>query len=214
MRHLIAVMLAAVAAVACSTAPGEPTGTTTQAVTTCSSGYEYQCHLIFGHDLCGCVAVPCNWVIPPPPTTPPTYGTVWAEAWAVQTPSGACPEIETPTGTWAELGSIQGPPPGPPLYFNGIPDEAGNCFGPNSENPSQTCASMLDGGSCCTYVWWPRGYPNGPPSSWAPQDSQALCTFQGRTIVALQQPTVTPSCPAPGSGTCGTCGKTYVPPPP
>jgi hypothetical protein len=32
--------------------------------------------------------------------------------------------------------------------------------------------------------------------------------------VALQQPTRTSICPRPGSGTCGTCGKTYVPPPP
>ncbi len=212
MRHLIAITLASVAAVACGTAPGEPAGTTTQAVTTCSPGYVYQCHLMSGHELCGCEEVPCNWVVPPPPTTPTTLG-VWAEAWAVESPTGACPEIVTPTGTWAELGSIPGPASGPPLYFNGVPDEAGNCFGPGTRNVSQTCASMFDGGSCCTYVWWPSGYPN-MAVSWPQQDSQALCTYVGRTIVALQQPTVTPDCPHPGSGTCGTCGKTYLPPPP
>jgi len=216
MRQLVAITLTSLAAAACGTAPGEPAGTTSQELinlhppeTTCSQGYQYECQDLDGHDPCGCVMRPCNWVVPPPPTT---YAT-WVEAWAVQTPDGLCPEIVTPTGTWAEFGSLQGPASGPPYYFDGVPNEPDNCFGPVTVNPSQTCESKFDGGSCCTYVWWPSGYPSAPASSWPEQDSQALCTEPNLTLVALEQPTQTGLCPRPGSGTCPTCNQVSFPVP-
>jgi hypothetical protein len=124
--------------------------------------------------------------------------------------------ITLPTGRWAELGQAIGQ-----LDVDStddVPMSLGSWL-------SQSACSQVPGMSpkCCTYVWWPNGYPkelpNGTPDDvgMAPQDTTNLCLVQGGHNVALEMYgsyCARPdggSCPVPGSGGCGSC--TPVQPP-
>jgi hypothetical protein len=213
MRHLAAIALASLAAIACGTASPdrtEPSASTGADLInpvgggSCYSGYVNKCQFMNGHELCGCVPLSCNWDVP--------TGLNWVESWSVGSSDGSCPDIKAPTGTWKELSIVQ---QGCPFGFGGVPCEA--------EFPStaQEC-NPNDFGTphCCTYVWWPTGYAppacpspgeydssctNGAPS----QFPQVLCTHAGMTFKALGPGSVfSPDAGIifiPGKGGCSTC---------
>jgi hypothetical protein len=210
MRYLAAIVLASLAAIACSSSPDstEPSASTDQGLIgigsgSCYSGYTWRCNFMNGHFLCGCEPLSCNWVVPPPK---PNYVS-WVESYAVGSSDGVCPDVPAPNGTWKELSIV---PTCAIMGFAGVPCEWTNGVGPFECKPSDFGTP-----SCCTYVWWPKGY--APPadcgvsncaSGTPPQFPQVLCSSPGKTIVAIEESVcVGGTCPQPGGGNCGTCAS-------
>jgi hypothetical protein len=184
---------ASIALIACSSAPVERTGSTGEAVT----AGQY-------------TLAPGHIIHIPPPVCDVVYARlecpeyVFAEAWAVQTADGACAPIATTHGTWAQIFS-QSPPPGYDETFNGVPGLGTHWFPP----PSPSCSSVLTG-SCCTYVWWPNGWPDDPDPAVA--DPSALCTWDTQQMVPIplyecpiRIDNGVCGCGSPGGGGCDTC---------
>jgi len=223
MRHLAAVVLVCAAAVACGNASpdgGEPSASTaadlinpTPGSGICASGYTYQCHNMNGRQLCGCEALPCDWV-----TTPaPTGFRDWVESWTVGSNDGSCPDIKAPTGTWKNLSNaLQCTTDG---AFEGVPCE----WTAHPILPAGCKASNFGTPSCCTYVWWPAKFvvdtscaPDSnqcldSDSTWE-QFPQVLCAHPGMKLVANEVGTCdTSNCGGlggiGGGGTCRTCSS-------
>jgi hypothetical protein len=227
MRHLVAIVaLAPLALLACgsASAPSESEAITEQAVTRCQVGYYYKC----SGSSCSCVpgtAPPppppppgCNFTLQPAPA-PPEYA--WVESWAVLTDSGQCNDVPGKGGHWANLASQYVDQSTKLSCFDGVPDEYLNA------GRVTDCHSVFGNYDCCTYVWWPDSFTvpacgATPQTGLQSQDTQALCTRNGMTFVAIEQQGCDPQpdslstgsssgggpgCPAPGGGSCGTCSR-------
>jgi len=194
-------------ALACSSSPTESVGTTSQAIfVKCPAGQHDDCQVneIRGGMYCTCAANTCNYATPP---QPPQGLIAWVAAWASQSVNGTCPVITTPTGRWAEIGDLIGPTD--PNLWTGVPDDSS----PASFAPGDCTQVPGMGSTCCTYVWWPNGYPDPTHDTTLPaQDTQDLCPVNGETLVPLEQqvppycnPVDAGACTEPGSGGCATC---------
>jgi hypothetical protein len=212
MRHLAAVVLVCVAAVACGTASpdgGEHSASTAEAVINpnpgCYSGYTQQCHVMNGRQLCNCVPLSCTFVNPPAPAN--SYA--WAESWTMGSNDGSCPDIAAPTGTWKKF--VPPPSCNNPWSFTGIPCES---LSQGAPPPAVCSPGTFKTPSCCTYVWWPADYV--APTSCADasvctsdptqsQFTQVLCEHAGMTIVASQRTVC--EYPCNGNAACRTCNQ-------
>jgi hypothetical protein len=167
-RWLAAVGCASFVVVACSSAPVEHTESTGEAVS-------YQPAATIGHN-------------PPPPFINPACEVVYpslecpqfyvVDAWAVQTANGQCPSITTKHGTWAQIFTMS-PPAGYDKSFNGVPG-IDNTRNVKLQSPS---CSTVTSAPCCTYVYWPNGWPYDTDPAKA--DPQALCTVETRSITPI-----------------------------
>jgi hypothetical protein len=202
-RWLAAVGCASFVIVACSSAPVEQTESTGEAVS-------YQPAATIGHT-------------PPPPFINPACEVVYpslacpqyyvVDAWAVRTANDQCPPITTKHGTWAQLFTMT-PPAGYDKSFNGVP---------GIENPrtsrSPSCSTVTSG-PCCTYVYWPNGWPYDADPTKA--DPGALCTLETLSITPIPWETcpvaarttdagVVCHCGNPGGNNCDTCAAWGTP---
>ena len=223
MRHLLALTVASLAAVACGSTPTtEPAGSTTEAQLFCPVGTKLECTT---PNKCTCVVVPpppvCTFDVPTPPQGPP-QNWWWIEAWATTQTAGQCPDVPGAGGTWknvdpSKASDVVG-------CFMGVP-----CVSGDPTLPPPSCANMYPAGEpCCTYVWWPAGFvleavslPLGG-SCYAsvesacdsnPNDEAALCRYTGQVFTAMENVSCTPigreyPCGEPGgSGCTGACGR-------
>jgi hypothetical protein len=199
-------MFPAALALACGSTPTEREETNSEAIVSCPAGEHPYCDTneVTGKLFCRCVQNTCSYA---PPATPPPPGDVaWIAAWASPRVNGTCPVITTPTGRWAEIGDVIGPT-ATFAYANGVPDD-GSLY---PLTPSDCSHVPGMGSSCCTYVWWPNGYP-AQVIDLPMQDTQDLCPVNGATLVPIEQvaPIVSQGSadaggPLPGNGGCGSC---------
>lgn len=203
---LLAILPAALALACGSTPTSESERTASEAIfVSCPAGEHDYCDVneLTGKSFCTCVQNTCSYAA----TTPPGPGMeAWVVAWASKTVNGACPVIRTATGSWAEIGDVIGPT-GEYSYANGIPDD----WSLWSFTPGDCTQVPGMGSSCCTYVWWPNGYP-AQTSGLPMPDTQDLCPVNGETLVPIEQ--IQPIIPLgnadaggplPGGGGCGSC---------
>ncbi|HEX8793715.1 MAG TPA: hypothetical protein VF765_22385 [Polyangiaceae bacterium] len=231
-RRLVpaALLVPALFVAACSSAsPTESERATSEAILRgCGAGTHPDCSGDGpqGQTICSCVQDSgCTFTAPAIPAwLQANYGSgidygVWVAAWAVPSSTATCPVITMPTGRWAPLGDPIGQ-----FDINstdGVPDSVGWWVGPNA------CSQVSGMGPyCCTYVWWPNGYPKvNPNGTGSPddddlpaQDTSSLCMVQGGHNVALEMFSQYcdawrdgGSCPVPGSGGCGSCSVLQAP---
>jgi hypothetical protein len=207
MRRPVALVLFAVfpaaLALACGSTPTESEGTTSEAIVSCPVGEHAHCDVneVTGRLFCTCNQNTCSYATPPPS---PAGGIAWIAAWASPRVNGACPVIKTPTGLWAEIGDVIGPTDG--NYAEEVPNDSA-FLQPLTPVDCTQVPGM--GSSCCTYVWWPSGYPSANGGTLPPQDSADLCPVDGATLVPLEQvpcaETITHKCQQPGGGGCSSC---------
>jgi hypothetical protein len=195
-------------ALACSSSPTESVEATSQEIfVTCPVGQHDSCEMneVTGRYFCTCAPNTCNYATAP---QPPQGIVAWVAAWASKSVNGTCPVITTPTGRWAQLGDVIGATE-VFTYSNGLPNDTSLA---NLEPGDCTQVPGM-GSTCCTYVWWPNGYPAGAMDATLPaQNIPDLCPVNGETLVPLEQwgypgcnPADAGSCTLPGGGGCATC---------
>jgi hypothetical protein len=201
MRHILAAVsvLFAGAIVACSSSPSPETSNSTSQALGCPAGEGLTCYDGAHGPVCTCAPISCHYEYSAPPgvTGPEPGYAIYVETWAVASPSGLCPTIPTPGGTWAELGQPAG-------GNTGVPGET-------SGTPARTCSEVISG-PCCTYVWWPPAGNTGPQRP----DPHYLCASSNATVWGLDRSECVGggnvTCPIPGGGGCGACiGRTTFP---
>lgn len=224
-RHLApaALLLPAVLVVACSSAPPtESAQATSEDLISCPAGTHADCSGDGprGQIICTCVQdTGCTFTAPAMPawmesSTGGISYSAWVAAWAVPSSTGACPVITLPGGRWAEIGQAIG------QFDIDSTDDVPMSIGAWIPNEPSDCSQVpgMSAGHCCTYVWWPNGYPkvgaNGEPDDVGlpPQDTTNLCLVQGGKNVGLEMYAQYcdaykdgGSCPVPGAGGCSTC---------
>jgi hypothetical protein len=207
MRRPVALVLFAVfpaaLALACGSTPTESEGTTSEALVSCPVGQHKYCDVneITGRLFCTCDQNTCTYATPPPP---PAGSIAWVAAWASPSVNGTCPVIRTPTGLWAEIGDVIGPTV-PLDYMESVPNNS--ALVPLTPSDCTQVPGM--GSSCCTYVWWPNGYPSADGGTLPMQDVQDLCPVDGATLVPIEQIPCSYAngnhCEQPGGGGCSSC---------
>jgi hypothetical protein len=207
MRRSASILASAALAVgavlaACSSGPeGEETGSSVSQdlyadhcpvgqVSTCTKGPD-------GALVCKCGPAPLACVSITPSPLPSGY----IAAWATTPRSGSCGDIVVAgKGTWANVGTT---PPG----FSPLP--AGSDGVPNDgEGTPPSCTDVFPSSTCCTYVWWPNGFPDG--ANQAKQDNTVICGADTASVEAIYEGD--PSCNEPDGGhkckggdDCPTC---------
>jgi hypothetical protein len=207
MRRPAALVLAlfpAILALACGSTPSEREETTSAAIISCPVGEHLYCDTneVTGKLLCTCQQNSCTYAPAPPP--PSWAAEAWIAAWASPPLNGTCPVIKTSTGLWADVGDVLGPTD--QAYVNGVPTDSVSMGSLTPSGCSQVAGMPSN---CCTYVWWPNGYPSYPDKGLPTQDFHDLCPVNGATLVPIEQlpcnPTGGHKCDEPGNGGCPSC---------
>ena len=199
MRKLSTLALAAaIPLVACSSAPGDPPVATTSAALTpsCDPGEKLVCGGPIGVPVhgtnpppqgnCVCEYLSCsNLVVPPLAAETGSFNIAWAKA------GTSCPDIVTSQGTWAQINSRPQPASwseAGDYTWTGVPGLWANYA--SYGNVGNVCEQVLKTTSCCTYVWWPKGYdtstdPLDLQGKLPTADTQALCGGAAYTAVSV-----------------------------
>jgi hypothetical protein len=193
---------------ACSSGPeNEVTGATAEQILIehCPIGQQPSCT----GKVCTCV--PLQPVCTPLPSNDAGAEGGYVEAWAVVTRDGYCPPMPdsidgVAQGTWAQIGTVptgfSAMTPAAPGYTSGVPND----LSPTS--PSCTSAFPAPAyPTCCTYVWWPIGFPGGYGQ--ALQDPAALCNSNTAELEPITRAyfNAQTDCVQPDGGYDGGCYK-------